>query len=524
MLHRFFLACILTAIPAIVSAQTVTHYEQDDPRITYTGNWYPNTDPLESGGTATLTNLKGSQVIVIFNGTGINWIGESDGYSGVSYVTLDGVQTSVDTSNPASNTYYQKSLFSAHNLPAGTHRMTIEVLHQRDATTQGSWIWVDAFEVDNGTLLSGSPAAAAGTAEQTTVAANYSGQWFQLAAAQYSGGSVTSAVDANARVDFTFNGTGVTWIGYGDQWCGIAQVLVDGAQTAMVDTYLNPSQAQVKTYNISGLSAGTHVLSIVVTGTHDAASGGNWIWVDAFQVAGSGTTTPGITVAGVVNAASFAAAQVAPGQLVSLFGQNFLPAGSVTARAFPLPAALGPQNLSVTACGHTLGLYALLPGQINAQLPTECPTTGTVTAMVSVGGQTGSQTFTLAPAAPGIFTVNGSGTGDGVIVHTDYSLVTAAKPATAGETVVLYTTGLGPTSPQFADGVAANQMNYTVMPVTVSIGGKPATVTYAGLAQGWVGLYQINAVVPAGVTGSLPVIVTSAGTYSSPAGVTMSVH
>jgi uncharacterized protein (TIGR03437 family) len=251
--------------------------------------------------------------------------------------------------------------------------------------------------------------------------------------------------------------------------------------------------------------------------------------VNAFQVSGSGAAAGPVTVAGVVNAASFAAApnnQVAPGQLVSLFGQNFLAAGSttVTAGAFPLPKQLGPQNTSVSACGQRFPLYSVSPNQINAQVPLECPTSGTVTATVTAGGQTGTQTFTLAAAAPGIFTVNGSGAGDGVIVHADYSLVNAAAPASPGETVVIYATGLGPTSPQFADGAAANQMNNTAMPVTVTIGGKAATVTYAGLAEGWVGLYQVNAMVPSGLTGSQAIVVTVGGTYSSPGGVTLAIQ
>src|ERR1700683_1327650 len=114
MLHRAFLACLLAVIPTSLLAQSVTRYEQDDPRITYTGVWYPNTNSQESGGSAMLANLKGSQVIVIFNGTGITWIGPSDYYTGMCYLTLDGVQRTVDTSNPAgaAATLYQQPLYS----------------------------------------------------------------------------------------------------------------------------------------------------------------------------------------------------------------------------------------------------------------------------------------------------------------------------------------------------------------------------------------------------------------------------
>lgn len=332
------------------------------------------------------------------------------------------------------------------------------------------------------------------------------------------------AVDPGARIDFTFNGTGVKWIGYRDQWSGLAQVLLDGALQQTVDTYLNPSAAQTVTYTLSWISPGTHVLSIVATGANDSASAGAWIWVDAFQVS-NGTTNspttgaPTIDAGGIVNAASFSTGAVAPGQLVSIFGQNFLTSGSANATQVPLPTQLGPQNTSVTACGKPLPLYSVNPGQINAQLPMECSTTGTATATVTVGGQSATQTFSLAPASPAIFTVNGNGMGDGIVVHSDNSLVSSAKPATAGEEVVIYCTGLGATNPQIGTGAAENEMNNTALPVTVTVGGTAATVVYSGITQGSIGLYQINAIMPAGLSGSQPIVVTAGSSYSSPSGV-----
>jgi uncharacterized protein (TIGR03437 family) len=525
MLNRLLLAYLVANLPGAVLAQTVTRFEQNDPRIIYTGTWYPNTNSLESGGSALLANLKGSQVIVIFNGTGITWIGASDYYSGICYLTLDGAPISVDTSNPSGATLYQQPSFTVRGLTPGPHRMTIEVIHSHDASTNQSWIWVDAFDIENGSLVNGTVAAGAGLVEQTDVAANYSGHWFQNVSGQYSGGSVNLAVDAGARVDLTFNGTAIAWMGYRDEWSGLAQVFMDGALQATVDTYLTPSKAQTPTYTLTGLAPGTHVLGIVATGTHSAASGGSWVWVDGFQVSGSVTAgLPAIGAGGVVSAASFTAPpnnQVAPGQIVSIFGQNFLASGGASASVLPLPTQLGPQNTTVTACGYAFPLYDVFPGQIYAQIPLECPAAGVATATVTVGGQTGTQTFTLAPASPGIFTVDGSGAGDGVIVHADNSLVDAAKPASAGEEVVIYATGLGATNPSFATGTAANQINTTALPVSVTIGGKAATVAYGGLTQGCVGLYQVNAIVPSGLTGSQPVVITVGASYSSRAGVTM---
>jgi len=528
MLNRIFFACVAAIWPVALLAQAVTRFEYNDPRIAYTGTWYGNTNSLDAGGSATLTNLKGSQAIVVFTGTGITWIGVSDGYSGLCYVTIDGVQTVVDTSNAASATYYRQPLFTAQGLTAGLHRLTIEVIHQRDSTTQGSWVWVNAFDITNGTLMSTTQVTGAGLGPQTSVAANYNGEWFTTTRAEFGGGSINSTVSPGAGVNFSFNGTAVTWIGYRDQWSGLAQVYIDGLLQNTVDTYLNPAQAQTPTWSVSGLTPGDHILRIVATGTNDAASGGAWVWVNGFQVSGSVTTTPlSITAGGVVSAASFVPApnnQVAPGQIVSIFGNSFTASAGVSATVVPLPTQLAPENVTVTACGRAFPLFSVYPAQINAQLPLECPGTGTVTITVAVAGQTAMQTLRLAQASPGIFTVNGSGAGDGVILHADNTLVSAVKPATAGEEVVIYATGLGATTPSFATGTTANQVNTTAMPVSVTIGGQNAPVLSSVLTQGLVGLYQVNAIVPSGITGSQPVVITVGSTFSSRAGVTTSLR
>ena len=111
-----------------------------------------------------------------------------------------------------------------------------------------------------------------------------------------------------------------------------------------------------------------------------------------------------------------------------------------------------------------------------------------------------------------------------MIVHGNNTVVSAAAPAAAGEEVVIYATGLGPTSPSFETGTAANRFNTTAMTVSVTIGGQNAAVMYSGLTQGFVGLYQVKAIVPSGLTGSQPVVITVGAAYSSPAGVTMSIQ
>ena len=120
--------------------------------------------------------------------------------------------------------------------------------------------------------------------EQNNPAVQLTGNWYPNSGAFNSGGSAVLAMDQGSQARFTFTGTGVQWIGFRDAWSGIAQVYVDGVLEGLIDTYSAEQQAQAVVYSISGLSNASHSLTIVVTGTRNANSGGAWVWVDAFDV------------------------------------------------------------------------------------------------------------------------------------------------------------------------------------------------------------------------------------------------
>ena len=81
---------------------------------------------------------------------------------------------------------------------------------------------------------------------------------------------------------------------------------------------------------------------------------------------------------------------------------------------------------------------------------------------------------------------------------------------------MVYSTGLGATSTSLATGtvVQATPTANASVPVTATIGGKPATVGSAVAAPGYAGVYQVTLTVPAGVTGSSPIVLTQ-GTVNS---------
>lgn len=93
--------------------------------------------------------------------------------------------------------------------------------------------------------------------------------------------------------------------------------------------------------------------------------------------------------------------------------------------------------------------------------------------------------------------------------------VFVAHPAKAGETMLIYCTGLGSvTNPPQSGAPGSGQL--TVATPAVTIGGAKATVSFSGLAPGFVGLYQINAMVPSGLAaGNQPVAITMVSASSN---------
>jgi uncharacterized protein (TIGR03437 family) len=132
----------------------------------------------------------------------------------------------------------------------------------------------------------------------------------------------------------------------------------------------------------------------------------------------------------------------------------------------------------------------------------------------------------VATAIPSLFTLNNSGSGQAAAVNQDGSVNGAGTPAKIGNAISLYLTGAGQTNPAGADGQPGTGVgNLPVLPVTATIGGRTATVQYAGGALGLVaGVVQVNVIVPAGVTAGAAVPVTVlVGSNSTQSNVTIAV-
>jgi hypothetical protein len=287
----FLLPVVLAVCASFCLAQTgpITRIEEDDPSITYSGNWYTNGNPGNSGGSAALTNATGARAVVTFTGRAISWIGVADRWNGLATVTLDGQPRKID--GWAADTRYQAVLFTVSGLSIGPHKLSIEINHERGPNGEGSWVWLDAFDVqEGGGVAGGLPAATVGRIENDNPDLTYTGIWYSNINTSHSGGSAVLALSSGAAVSLNFKGTGVAWIAYRDEWSGLARVILDGELKVTVDTYLLPGQSSTAAYRVEGLPIGDHSLTIEVTGTHNQRSGGSWVWLDAFDVLQTTTT------------------------------------------------------------------------------------------------------------------------------------------------------------------------------------------------------------------------------------------
>ncbi len=229
------------------------------------------------------------------------------------------------------------------------------------------------------------------------------------------------------------------------------------------------------------------------------------------------TPKPSINPGGLVTAASYAA-PVAPGSIASVFGSFFVPSVGVT--QLPLPETLAGLSLQFNTIS-TAPLFFVSGGQVNLQVPWELAGQAQGSLTATLNGQSGTaQTVNLATFAPAIFTTNAQGSGPGAILDASNRLVDASNPATPGSTVLqIFCTGLGPVTnqPQTGSPAPLTSLSYTLTTPTVKIGGALAGITFSGLAPGYVGLYQVNAEVPAGLTANTaaPVVISMQGTSSN---------
>src|ERR1035441_9044968 len=186
-----------------------------------------------------------------------------------------------------------------------------------------------------------------------------------------------------------------------------------------------------------------------------------------------------------------------------------------SAKVAPPPYLTNLNGVTVLINGKLAPLYYVSATQINALVPysTQGPT---ATVVVQNGTSSNTVTVPVAVTAPGVFALDQSGTGAGAVLHSaNYAVVNAANPAVPGETVLVYLTGLGGVTPAVADGAIPGASNINATPLSVYVADVSVTPSYAGMAPGYPGLYQMNFVIPTAisVTGPVPLAINAPNAF-----------
>jgi uncharacterized protein (TIGR03437 family) len=235
---------------------------------------------------------------------------------------------------------------------------------------------------------------------------------------------------------------------------------------------------------------------------------------------------PAITAAGVVNAASYSNL-IAPGSYVAIFGSGLYDlslsnnlTSTDTATGSPWPLALDYVMVSfdvpsahppVSVPGR---MYYVSPGLVVLQMPWELQGQTSAQVKVTIDYSNGNVvTVPIAPYAPAFF-------GGSTVAATNAAgVIGSSNPALRGQHITLYANGLGPVTNQPASGDPAplTPLAYTTpAQATVVIGNQPAQVLFSGLTPTAIGLYQIDVLVPAGLTPGNQSVTVSIGGVTSP--------
>ena len=291
---------------------------------------------------------------------------------------------------------------------------------------------------------------------------------------------------------------------------------MDSDSTGNLAAFVDPLISNVAIGAPSGVQPGAFVGAQVLAENDVSSLHGIFFGVRMPEITGDGVF---LNPLGVINAASFAPPTfpVSGGTLISLFGSGLAPSAE-QAQAIPLPTTLG--GVSVTINGVAAPLLFVSGLQINLQVPFATSGDSATVSVNNNGTASNEVSVPVAQSSPSIFSVDGTGFGPGTVVHADFSLVSEALPAGAGETVIIFLTGLGPLDPTIADGAPGPTSEpfsrTTDSSIQVAFGGEAGTVLFSGAAPDFVGLYQINVTIPNPVVvgAAVPIAIFSGNAFS----------
>jgi uncharacterized protein (TIGR03437 family) len=211
---------------------------------------------------------------------------------------------------------------------------------------------------------------------------------------------------------------------------------------------------------------------------------------------------PEISRGGVISLYEFGGfTKSAPGSWLEVYGTN-LAQGTREWEASDFVDGRAPTSLSGTSVkigGVPAYLSYVSPGHVNVQIPDTVPTGEQEIVITNALGSSAPYKFTFERTQPGLFApmlLASGGRRFAGVIRGDGSLADTVRAPRPGDTVTLYGIGFGAVAPRSNAGEIVRSASSVILPLKVYFGDAQATVTYAGLAPGTLGLYQFNVVVP----------------------------
>jgi hypothetical protein len=256
-----------------VPGPAVSRLQETDPDVTYSAGWVPDSTRAWSAGAATLTTAAGAQATLSFTGTGVTWIGAVGNQTGIARVYLDGtLVATVDTYSAKEQ--IQAANYTVTGLADARHTLTITSTGTQNPASLGNLVVIDAFEVTTPGIM----------VQETDPAISYGAGWvLGIRDHAYNQAITAESNTFGARATFTFTGTGISWVSGRGPQTGIARAYIDGAFAAEIDTYAPTEGPQHTIFSARGLPAGSHTLTMEVTG-RNLLSRDAWILIDALVI------------------------------------------------------------------------------------------------------------------------------------------------------------------------------------------------------------------------------------------------
>jgi uncharacterized protein (TIGR03437 family) len=257
--------------------------------------------------------------------------------------------------------------------------------------------------------------------------------------------------------------------GFGAQGVtGFLSELSNDLSTLLFSTYLGDTQY----FGVQGLAIGANGAIVIggSTGEPYVSNGGPMNpWVNSIDVA----PPPSLRIDSIVNAASVLDGAISAGETIVVRGAGFG----------------GHAQLMID--GKVIPAISISPTQITAVVPSNLP--NAVLVQVHSGGAASNEVLVpVAGTSPGIFSVDGSGVGQGYILNPDGTLNSPSNPVAPGDRFTLYVTGVGPVS--FTDGYAVTATLAAVYVDGIYCDGVAAVM---GPVKGFPGsVYQLTMIAP----------------------------